>query len=487
MRIYFVALSFCFLLSSCIDYKGASEPYSYVPSSSKLEFIPKETSHRLKPTMLTEDISFLNEDGPLTLGEVIDIALLNSPETKETWASARIAAAKYGKSLREDFVQAESKSFYNRSRDAQFAARQRRIVYETDWGGQFDFSYLILDFGQTRASSRSALETLYQADYTHNREIQTVIQKSMNDYYIYLSQQEQLAAAYADVENAQLTLDAVNEKFRVGLADLGQQIQAKTQLLQMQLNVVAQKQKLVTTYTELSINLGLPANQTITLQSYPDEIHTFKVATLDKLIKQAIKYRPDVLAAEAHVKSTEEAILAAKRKRFPKLRSNFDWGRTYYNVNRNHFNDGQDWQASVSLNFPLFQGFFLANEVKQAEAEFEKAKAEYEQKQLVMLQNVVDYRSDVTLAAEALTYSTEFLEAAKEDFKINLKKFKVGTGTILDVISAQTAVSDAQSKFVNAEKNWYVSVSNLAYGTGLLTLMNTHELQTLLTAGETSP
>lgn len=486
LRFGIIFLFVCLSLTSCIDFRGATQPYSYVPAKVHTEWTPKQKIKRLTPTQLIEDYTYLTESGPLSLGEVIDLALLKNPGTGITWAMAREAAAKYGQSMKNDYIITNAGATIDRSRNAEFTSTRRTIIYETDWSPSINFSYLILDFGQTRASSRSALQSLYNANYTHNRTIQTVIQSSMNSYYSYLSQEEQLRAANADVEDAQSTLDAVNERFRTGLADIGDQIQAKTSLLQAQLYVVTQKQKLVAAYSQLAVDLGIPAYVKVELQTYPDEIRTFEVASVYRLIEDAIKLRPDILAIEADVHSKEQALLAAKRNRFPKLKSTFDWGRTYYDFNGTRFNDGQDWEWTLSLNFPLFHGFFLANAVKVARADLQQSKAEYQKYQLAAAYEVVNYQSDVKLAKEALRYSKEFLEAAEEDFLIYLKKYKVGTATILDVINAQTSVSNARSKFVDSEKNWYISVANLAYSTGLLTLPNTHTLPEILTKDKCS-
>ncbi|MCB1084105.1 MAG: TolC family protein, partial [Simkania sp.] len=63
----------------------------------------------------------------------------------------------------------------------------------------------------------------------------------------------------------------------------------------------------------------------------------------------------------------------------------------------------------------------------------------------------------------------------QEDYKVNLAKYKVGTGTIVDLINAQTAVADARAKLATAQNSWYTSVANLAYATGILVPPSTQD------------
>ena len=454
------------LLNSCTDFKGAADPYIYTPQFPSNYWQPKTPPSRFAFGLQKSDFVDVEQDDPLTLAEVVDIALLNNPTTENTWANARIRAAQYGQTLEDDFVLASGQSSATRFRQALFTGPMRTIVYDTLIAGDLNFSYLVFDFGQVRTTSKAALESLYNVDWTHNRSIQTVMQTVMYHYYEYLYQQERLEANRADVLDAQVTLDSVMEKLRNGLADIGEKVQAKTQLLQNQLNVVSQKQQVHTSYTQLTADMGIPSDLDITVESFPEKISTFTPDELENLINTAIEYRPDLLAAEADVKAGMLAVSAAKREYLPKLNSTLDIGRTYYShagrIDDYHF------KAQAVLSFPIFQGFSIRNTVRQAQGLLEKAQAELHQVQLNLLQQVSNQRTDVVLAKEAFEYATEFLASAEEDFRLNLAKYRMGTGTITELLNAQTSVSDARARLALSKRDWFVSLANLAYALGTI-------------------
>ena len=100
--------------------------------------------------------------------------------------------------------------------------------------------------------------------------------------------------------------------------------------------------------------MGLPSNKPLFFQDYPGQITLFELEDLDRLVLKANQNRPDLFAAEAEVKSSQYSLTAAKLKNFPTINGEFDIGRQYY---QHGVNDMYDFKATVSLNYPLFQGF----------------------------------------------------------------------------------------------------------------------------------
>lgn len=474
IRILFVLLLPLFI-QGC-DIKGANDPFCYTPNSSHSIWTPPMKATKRLPydemQKDLEDYTEFSKDAPLSLGEIIDIALYYNPLTKMSWSHARMSAAEYGQSLQNSFIQANIEGSYLRTRFAEFTGPLRSIVHETQYGAELQLSYLILDFGQNRASSHAALQSLYNADWTHNSQVQLTICTLMNDYYHYLYQKELFHSTEQDIINAKLSLDATQERFQRGLADVSDTVQAQTSYLQQKLNGVTQKQNLHIAYTQLIKDIGLPADKPIFLQDYPGKIEMFDLEDLDVLVLKAHQNRPDLLAAEASLQSSQLGLKAARLKNFPVVNGKFDIGRKYFQYG---VNDHYDFSATVSLDYPLFQGFFIENRIKQAKASVEKSKAELEAVQLSIIQEVSNYRSAVSYARESLSYAQAYLTSAEEDYKVNLAKYQVGTATIVELINAQTAAADARSKLALAQNSWYTSIANLAYATGILAPPQTRE------------
>lgn len=409
----------------------------------------------------------IDEGHHYSLAEVLDMGLLYNTNTKETWAQARAAAAQYGQSLQNYFILSQFDSSYQRARSPGFAFNENYYFFYTLVQNQLNFSYTFLDFGQTRNSSLSALYSLYEADWSHNHQIQSVIQTLMSDYFNVIYQQELLLSDIADVENAEATLISAEEKLRMGTTDISDVLQARTTYLENKLRVVNQQQSVAGALSTITNDMGIPSNTRLQFERFPSEYELYQPRAFEDLFELAKQCRPDYLAAIAEVQSKEYALNAAKSQYYPTVNGDFSIGNSRGNGG---FNDQYDFSAQVSLTLPLFQGFFQKNQIKQAEANLENSKANALQTELTITKEINLYQQDVTFALDSIEYATAYLDSAKEDFKVSLDKYRQGTNNIIDVINAQTSVADASAKVISAKNDYFTALANLSYAIGSLNL-----------------
>lgn len=453
-------------LTSCVH--DAADPFALSPSSPFASWTPKQgnclISSRYCPTILPPQF----ESSELNAAELIDIALQNNPSTKQTWAQARAAAAQYGQSLSPFYPNISFNGSYARTKGTFIDIANIPIPFLTTQAGpDFLLTYTLFDFGQRSSASIAAREALYFADLTHNQEIQNIIQSVMDDYYTYLYQRALLRATEANLENTQIALDAANQRFSLGLAALGDVAQARTQYLQSKINLTTQKQNVENAFSQLAVDLGLPANIPFKVLPMPEQILAEPLMEcVDLLVAKAQEQRQDFLAAQAELRSKEASLLNAKRAIYPVLTTSLDIGHYWFNEGLQE--KSMHWSALFNLEFPLFHGFFYKNGVKNAEANVQLAKAQLLQLELSVIQNVTTAHMGVKTAAQNLHDSEEYLKAAELEFQIALKGYQAGTGTILEVMSAQSSLIDARSQKAGSQKEWFNALTSIAYATGSL-------------------
>lgn len=479
--------AFTLLLGSgCYVNRAALDPWGYAPSSSDQVWTPKKLITSMV-TQAPEGPEIPYGEHPLSLAELIDVALLNNTQTKQTWAQARAAAAQYGQSQSQFFPSLDGNFSFLRTRDSSLftgagssatttgntanagvsTGNQLFIVTFNEWGPQLALNYVIFDFGQRRASSESARQALYYADYTHNRNIQTLLQTITTDYY-HLLYEKQLLDAYAqNVETAQVTLDAATLGLDTGVKDVSDTLQAKTQFLQNEIQYVGQKQLVQNSYASLLSHMGLPANKEFPIEPLPTALPLDDdMPMLETLLSTALQFRPDYLAAQAEYRSKEQSVKAAKAQNWPTVKYTLDFGRTYYSGG---LNDNYDYTSTFSLSVPIFSGYYYMNNIKIAEANKEQAQAEMDQVELQVIKDVTTSHYNVQIAFETLKCSVAYYASAKEQYTVALAQYKQGTNTILDVVSAQSSLADARAQKASAIQGWYSSLTSLAYALGCIT------------------
>lgn len=457
-----LALALC---SGCLFPDRASvDPYDYAPLTSSSSWSP--------PKISEEAPLIPDEKTPLSLAEVIDIALRSNPNTKLTWANARIAAAEYGSSQAAYYPTLSGTYDWQRQRGLSGTGSTVSATviptnfFESQWGPQLQLSYTLLDFGQTSASAEAAKQALFQADYTHNRQIQTVIQQISADFYSLLYQKMQLAANEADLATAETTYSAARLGLDAGVKDISDLLQAQTQLLQARIALMTQKQNVVNAEATLLTDMGLGARQSIKIQEIP-EIPPIEemIGSADALLTLALQQRADLLAAEAFVKSQEANIDLALRQFLPTLTYNLTFGETSYTKLGS---DGYDFLSAFSLNIPIFSGFSQVNSFKQAAAQKEQAEAELRQIELAIIQDVTIAHSNVKTTYENMQLADELLRAAQKEYDVALAKYKAGTGTVIELISAQSSLANARATEAQNMNNWFTALVQLSYAAGTL-------------------
>ena len=463
-----VLVSFALLCAGCGT--AVFDPYSLAPGNPASTWSPMQGNKLVCAQFCQTLLPATFSTDALTLSDLLDVALQNNPTTKQTWASARAAAAQYGQNLSDYFPNISFNGTYTRERGTIvpiYGIPFTNIFYFTAATPDIDVTYTIFDFGQRSASARAAREALYYADWTHNQQIQTVLQTVMDDYYYYLYQMEILQGDQENLENAQAALDAANQKFSLGLAALGDVAQARTQYLQNKIALNTQQQNVTNSFAQLSTDLGLPSTVQFRLMPLPDQIAIDPMLEcVDTLIAQAQTQRPALLASLANMRSKEASVDQAARALLPTATGSFSIGRYRYNgggeERKRHFT------LEFALTFPIFDGFYNWNTIRNARANLELARGQVIQTELAMIQSITTSRSNIQTAAQNLKDSSEYVQAAQLEFKIELAGYRAGTATILDVLNAQSNLANARVQRANAQQNWFISLAALAYATGSL-------------------
>lgn len=499
---------------------GCSESYWPVEDPICRHQTPVRPSHfwipsqrHLVPTCEDcEDIENenLENNQPLQIADLIDVALQNNPTTRGTWANARAAA--YGVKMSEsllfptlnvqsalthEHLYLDEKPFIglagNEGRDVQHSstinvARQLGCSAPCgDIGGSncdttncetnsLNLNYLLLDFGGRCATIEAARQALYISDWLHNRQIQEVLLAVLEAYYTHEGLVNLLIARQYDLKNAEENVRSARALFDSGVVTKLDLLQAETNLLNTQLNVVELQGQADVTRGRLITRLGLPADTSLKIAPFPDQIPLEQITeSVEELIQVAKEQRPDLAATYANLQQTRSEVTIARSSGLPSLEANVNWQNNIYFKNPS-FNN-RALCASLVLNIPLFNGFFFYNQTRQAQERVRVACATIKETELQVILDVITSYSNYRTAVESLKYSEEYLKYSQETYDAALMSYNEGIGTILDLLSAQQTLADARAQKVEARTKWAVSLVGMAFSTGILGISYPHSFQ----------
>ncbi|HUK13712.1 MAG TPA: TolC family protein [Thermoanaerobaculaceae bacterium] len=405
----------------------------------------------------------LKPGAAFSLAQVADVALANNPVSRTTWLQARSASA----------ALTSKKGAYYPSLDLTAGASRMRAIApglvpydETTYGPGIDLNYLLFDFGGRSGSVEEARQALLAADYAHNSAIQGVMLGVEQTYFAYLGTKAQLAAARETVKAAQVSLDAAKVRHDAGVATIADVLQAQTALSQAQLNQESLDGGLLAVRGSLATAMGLPASLPFDVGTLPAEVPLERARVeVANLIAEAQVQRPDLAALRAQAEKAAAHVGTVRAAELPSLSLAANANRTHYALTGSS-STIDSWSAGVFLTYPLFYGFSKAANLQQAKEDAAAATAQADTfSQQVVLQVWTSYYALET-AKQRVSTSRDLLASAEQSERVALGRYKEGVGTILDLLTAQTALASARAQEIQARTDWLTAVAQLAHDAG---------------------
>jgi len=402
----------------------------------------------------------------LTLADVVDVALANNPQTREAWLNARTAEANLGSHRGAYYPEVDVNATAGRTIIG--ASPNRASSSSTTVAPSLALSYLLFDFGGRAALVEEARQTLIAADFEHNQAIQNVVLAAEQSYFQLLDAKALLGAQAGTLKERQAALDTANARHDAGLATIADVLQARTALSQAQLTYETIEGNLRTIEGTLATAMGLPATTHFDFGELPVTVATDATAqAVDALIAQATVDRPELAAARAGAERARAHIAEVRSAYLPSLTLNSTAGRTFF-LAPSALNATSSFSASIAFRFPLFTGFRNVYDERAARLQAELAQEDVRGlTQQVGLQVWSSYYA-VQTAKQRVATSRDLLASAQESANVAAARYREGVGTILDVLTAQSALETARAQEVQSRADYLLALAELAHATGKL-------------------
>ena len=263
--------------------------------------------------------------------------------------------------------------------------------------------------------------------------------------------------AQARLERAQEGLTAAQRRLQVGSA-------TRSDVLRAQLEENNAKQALATAQSQertASFALArLVGSETpVYAQAFKEQVPRPLSVSEAELVSVVSEQAPAVTTAEANYQATRASASAARAQYLPTLRlsSGYDW----FNQDA-QFNGGNlSWTVRVGLSYPLFNGFTREDNIARAEATARNASATAADARLKARADFERVMNALKLAEEQVALSTQAVEVAREDLRVQEERYRLGMSTILDRITSQVNLMDAENNEVAARYDYEIARAQL--------------------------
>jgi len=403
----------------------------------------------------------------MTLADAIDIALRNNPATRLSWAQARASADVYGATRGQFLPQLAGSVDVVRSRAL---AQPGRPAFErTQFGPTATLTFLALDFGGRSGAIEAAKQTAIAADLAHNAVVEATILQVESALFNYVAARALRDAQRTSLDEARAALAAAEQRHKVGLATIADELQARTALSQAELALETLDGELSISRGALAVSIGYPANTSVDIAEVraADSVQ-FVAESVDSLIARAVRSRPELAQARAQAAAAAADIRATRSASYPSLALGSTGGLTGFQ-NTTGLTQ-RAYSLNVGVKLPIFSGFSNAYDLATASEERDAALARLQNtRQQIMLEVFTSYYALQTATRRVIT-TADLLASASQSETVARARYREGVGSIVDLLIAQSALATARAQDVQARWQWRTSLAQLAHDTGALGL-----------------
>ncbi|TWI69772.1 multidrug efflux system outer membrane protein [Pseudoduganella lurida] len=394
------------------------------------------------------------------LRQLVTVALANNQDLRV--ALLRVSQARAALQLQRSAalpqVGLEASSSNGRS-TAVNSATGRRTVAHTHAVG-LDASWEVDLFGRLQSLTESAREQYLATAYGRQAAHILLVSQVADQYLALLSFDEQLAATAQTLEAARESYRIVKLQYDVGTTSELDESQAQGVLQQALANLSAQQRLRAQAENALVLLLGqpLPADRA---PATPLEQQAILADVPAGLPSDLLLRRPDILQAEALLRSETADIGAARAAFFPAIQLTAGAGVASTALSGLFKGGAGVWSFAPQLLLPLFDGGARQANLDAARVEREIAVAQYRKAVQTAFREVSD-----GLAARG-TYDSE-LAARERNVDAQARRvtlaellYSSGTNDYLTVLTARTDLYNARIALIAARQDRLAALVDL--------------------------
>jgi outer membrane protein len=341
------------------------------------------------------------------------------------------------------------------------------------WGTEIRLVQSLYEGGRMTSALRSAKLTREQSLLQYQTVVADTLLAVRVSYYDILLAAQQITVREASVKLLQQELDDQQRRYDAGTVPRFNVLRAEVavanarpQLIRVRNAYRITKNNLVNLLgydlpREISEDVPLQLTDQLNAAPYPVD--------LPVALAQALENRTELGALRKAEGLRSEDVVNAKSGYLPSLQAFAGYGARSSAFENDLTVERHGWLVGAQVNWNIFDGLLTQGKVVQAKAALAKSRTELDDTTRRVELEVRTAYSDFIGAREVLDSQKKVQEAAEEALRLAKARADAGTATQLDVLDAETALTEARTTESLAKRDYTVSVAKLERAIGITT------------------
>jgi outer membrane protein TolC len=232
-------------------------------------------------------------------------------------------------------------------------------------------------------------------------------------------------------------------------------LQSTVELANAQLQLVNAETQMATASASLARLIGYEGGA---VRAQPDSA-LLALAPLDTaaLRHDLVTMAPSVVAAEASARAAGAQVAVSRATYFPSLSASYS--NSYSGTAIGEMTNA--WRWSLSVNWPLFNGFAREGGLVRASAAADAARARADDARRLAQSEFTQYLASLRAAQARTTIAQVSRAAAEENLRVQRERYRLGAATIVEVLTAQVNLDQAETDLITARFDFLVARAQL--------------------------
>jgi outer membrane protein len=215
-------------------------------------------------------------------------------------------------------------------------------------------------------------------------------------------------------------------------------------------------------FANLNRAMGVTGAEDYVLEDLPIEVRPQR--PLESLISDSLSH-PEFRKSKELTASADAKITATKRQYLPTVSAYASGGdfQVFDQSRAQASNTGGWWAAGGFVSMPLFTGFMIENQLREAKAQKAAAEAASLNIEQALTQQVTNSYLDTVSFAQQIKLGEEQVKTAQEALGLAKQRYKLGLGSVVEVTQAEVALTGAQTRLAEAQYDYKIAEVTLAY------------------------
>jgi outer membrane protein TolC len=392
----------------------------------------------------------------VTLDQAIEMALQVQPAMVQARGQLTSAAASKRQTVGSWLPNISAGSGYSANSTTRFNENTQTFVdgssesYSASLSGSIVVFEGLSRFYDGKAASADA--TAAQATLVNQR-FQVTLQ-TKQAFFNALAAEELVRVSETRIDRALEQLKVAKEKLANGTATRSDTLRSSVEVGNARLQKLTAETQLATAEANLARLIGVEGSVKATREDRLIAIAEIDTTTIRE---EALAQSPAVYQAEAAARAAQAQHRASFGQYLPRVTASYSrsWaGSEFLDWNAS-------WSARVSASWPLFNGFTRElNRTRSAVAR-DNARAQAEDTRRQVNAQLTQQLAALAAAQTRVEIAVASRAASDEDLRVQQERYRLGAATILDVLTSQINLDQAEVDVIQARLDYLIAKAQI--------------------------